>query len=128
MPPGRAEQLAQDSGQALVEYALILAAASVGIMVALLILRNSIGTTVEATGNRIDAAGTATGYLDSGSSPGGTSGTDAGNSAGHGGGNGQGNSGVGLGNGGPNGGNNGHSGEGSQGNGNGNTGPRRSEK
>jgi len=52
MPPRRAEQLAQDSGQALVEYALILAAASVGIMVALLILRNSIGTTVEATGNR----------------------------------------------------------------------------
>jgi len=125
MPPRRAEQLAQDSGQALVEYALILAAASVGIMVALLILRNSIGTTVEATGNRIDAAGTATGYLDPGSSPGGTSGTDAGNRAGHGGGNGQGNSGVGLGNGGPNGENNGHGGEGSQGNGNGNTGPRR---
>ena len=128
MPPRHAEGFAQDSGQALVEYALILAAASVGIMVALLILRNSIGTTVEATGNRIDAAGTATGYLDPGSSPGGTSGTDAGNSAGHGGGNGQGNSGVGLGNGGPNGENNGHGGEGSQGNGNGNTGPRRSEK
>ena len=125
MPPRRAEQLAQDSGQALVEYALILAAASVGIMVALLILQNSVGTTVEATGNRIDAAGTATGYLDAGSSPGGTSGTDAGNSAGHSGGNGQGNSGVGLGNGGPDGGNNGHSGGGSQGNGNGNTGPRR---
>jgi Flp pilus assembly pilin Flp len=124
MPSRRAERLAQDSGQALVEYALILAAASVGVMVALLILRNSIGTTVEATGNRIDAAGTATGYVDAGSSPGGTSGTDAGNSAGHGGGNGQGNSGVGLGNGGPNGGNNGHGGDGNQGNGDGNTGPR----
>jgi Flp pilus assembly pilin Flp len=126
MPRRRAERLAQDSGQALVEYALILAAASVGIAVALLILRNSIGTTVEATGNRIDAAGTATGYVDAGSAPGGTSaGTDAGNSAGHGGGNGQGNSGNGLGNGGSNGGNNGHSGDGNHGNGNGNTGPRR---
>jgi Flp pilus assembly pilin Flp len=119
MPRRRAERLAQDSGQALVEYALILAAASVGIVAALLILRNSIGTTVETTGNRIDAAGTATGFVDAGGSPAG------GNSAGQGGGNGQGNSGNGLGNGGPNGGNNGHSGDGNQGNGNGNTGQRR---
>ena len=105
--------LAQDSGQGLVEYALILALASVGLVFALLILQNSIGTTLQDTSQRIDAAtagaggqaipgeplggGTETGAVNPGGADGG------GNGHGHGHGNGKGNNGNGNGNGGPNG-------------------------
>jgi Flp pilus assembly pilin Flp len=116
--PDDASRLADDSGQGLVEYALILAVASVGIMVALMFLRDSIGSTFQRSSTRIDAASTPGGG-GSGSTVGtGTGASDGGN----GGGNGQGNSGNGSGNGGPNGGNNGHSGDGNNGNGNGNGG------
>jgi Flp pilus assembly pilin Flp len=120
--PDDASRLADDSGQGIVEYALILALASVGIMVSLMFLRDSIGSTFDWTSARIDAASTSSGGV-SGSTVGSGTGTPNGGN-GHGGGNGQGNSGNGNGNGGPNGGNNGQSGAGNNGNGNGNGGSR----
>jgi Flp pilus assembly pilin Flp len=49
-------RLAQHSGPALIEYALILALASLGIVSALMILRRSLGNTVQGSGRQIDAA------------------------------------------------------------------------
>jgi Flp pilus assembly pilin Flp len=49
-------RLVHDSGQALAEYALILALASLGIVSALIILQGSLGNSVQASGHRIDAA------------------------------------------------------------------------
>ena len=46
----------QNSGQALIEYALILALAALGIVSALMILRGSLGNTMQASGHQIDAA------------------------------------------------------------------------
>jgi Flp pilus assembly pilin Flp len=108
MPPRQRSRLTDDSGQGLVEYALILALASVGMVFALLILQNSIGTTVQDAGRRIEAAagggqaetGTETGTADPGS-PGEEGGGGKGHGHKHG--NGKGNSGNGNGNGGPNG-------------------------
>jgi Flp pilus assembly pilin Flp len=54
--PLSCRKLAQNSGQALVEYALILALASLGIVSALIILQRSLGNSVEVSGRRIDAA------------------------------------------------------------------------
>jgi Flp pilus assembly pilin Flp len=119
-----------ERGQGLVEYALILAVASVGMGVALLLLRDSLGDNMAQTGNRIDSvsssgltgviagspggssSGTASGAPSGGSSQtpatpsdGGSSGNQGnsgnGNNGQHG--NGKGNSGQGNGNGGPNG-------------------------
>jgi Flp pilus assembly pilin Flp len=45
----------QDSGQALIEYALILALASLGIVSALMILQGGLGNSIQASGHRIDA-------------------------------------------------------------------------
>jgi Flp pilus assembly pilin Flp len=114
--PDNASRLADDSGQGAVEYALILAVASVGIIAALMILRNSVGSAFHRTSARIDAASTPGG--------GGSGSTVETGTGASGGGNGQGNSGNGTGNGGPNGGNNGHSGDGNNGNGNGNGGSK----
>jgi Flp pilus assembly pilin Flp len=46
----------RNSGQALIEYELILALASLGIVSALMILRRSLGNRMQATGHQIDAA------------------------------------------------------------------------
>ena len=108
----RARRWREDSGQGLVEYALILALASVGIVFALLILRDSIGYIVQDTSARIGAAPSATGASVGGTETGATGGAGAGggtssDDGGKGGkgqhGNGKGNSGSGQGNGGPNG-------------------------
>ena len=109
----RPSWLGQDSGQALIEYALILALASLGIVSALILLQASLGDTMQATGHRIDAvaggpAGQALpgepvgGETGSAGPPGYGGGDEAGRPAGHG--NGKGNGGNGYGNGGPNGG------------------------
>jgi Flp pilus assembly pilin Flp len=97
--------LFQNSGQALVEYALILALASLGIVSALMILQGSLGNTMQASGHQIDAAaGGPAGQPAGGEtgaaapSPGGDGGYGTGGPAGHG----KGNSGNGNGNGGPN--------------------------
>jgi Flp pilus assembly pilin Flp len=110
----RPRQPVLDSGQALVEYALILALASLGIVSALMILQGSLGNSMQASSHQIDAAtGGAAGSQLSGQPAGGetgaarpaTGGEDDGDGtggpAGHG--NGKGNSGNGNGNGGPNG-------------------------
>ena len=52
----RAGRLVQDSGQALIEYALILALAALGIVSALMILQGSLGNSMQASSQRIDAA------------------------------------------------------------------------
>jgi Flp pilus assembly pilin Flp len=111
--PRHARRLADDAGQGLIEYALILGLTSLGIVLALLVLRNSIGSPVQGSSDRLEAAGLTVGLPAAGDPAGG-------NGNGHG--NGQGNGGNGNGNGGPNGGNNGHSGDGNHGNGNGNGG------
>ncbi|MEO8224845.1 MAG: hypothetical protein ABI661_08560 [Gammaproteobacteria bacterium] len=54
--------LHHDSGQGLIEYALILGVASIGIMLALLVLRDSTGDVLQASGNRIDASASVPGY------------------------------------------------------------------
>jgi Flp pilus assembly pilin Flp len=54
----RAGRLVQDSGQALIEYALILALASLGIVSALMILQDSLGNSMQASSHQIDAAAT----------------------------------------------------------------------
>jgi Flp pilus assembly pilin Flp len=58
--PTRAGQFVEDCGQGLVEYALILALASLGVVLAVLILQDSLGTTFQGASARIDAASTAT--------------------------------------------------------------------
>jgi Flp pilus assembly pilin Flp len=105
MRPRRDGWLVQDSGQALIEYAVILALTSLAIVSALLLLRASIGNTISGSSRQVDAAGSAGGYAPGTGSavtaPGGAgAGTDG---AGTGHGNGKGNSGNGNGNGGPNG-------------------------
>jgi Flp pilus assembly pilin Flp len=52
----RAGQLVQDSGQALIEYALILALAALAIISALMILQGSLGNSMQASSHEIDAA------------------------------------------------------------------------
>jgi len=101
----RAGWLAQDSGQGMAEYALILALASLGVVFALLILQDSIGTTFQGTSQRIDAAtaGAGGGGTETGAGRPGTADGADGGGYGHGHGNGKGNSGNGYGNGGPNG-------------------------
>jgi Flp pilus assembly pilin Flp len=96
--------LAQDSGQGMVEYAVILALASVGIVVALLVLQDSIGGTFQGTAHEIDAVAGGPPEILPGQPLGG-GGTETGYGSGHhhGRGNGKGNSGYGNGNGGPNG-------------------------
>jgi Flp pilus assembly pilin Flp len=102
-------RLLQNSGQALVEYALILALTSLGIISALMILQGSLGNSMRATGQRIDAAAGGPAGQPVGGQPGaagqGTRGDDGGygtgGPTGHG--NGKGNNGNGNGNGGPNG-------------------------
>jgi Flp pilus assembly pilin Flp len=119
----RVGRLGDDSGQGLVEYALILALASLGLMLMLALLRNSIGNTFQVAGNHVDVTGSIGGY---GSETGGAAGggTSGGVGSGGYGGGGGGNGGNGNGNGGPNGGNNGNGGGNGQGNsGNGNGGP-----
>jgi Flp pilus assembly pilin Flp len=97
----RARRLVHDSGQALAEYALILALASLGIVSALIILQGSLGNSMQASGHQIDAAAGAAGLV-TGGEPGGEDGDyGTGDPGGHG--NGRGNSGNGNGNGGPNG-------------------------
>jgi Flp pilus assembly pilin Flp len=117
--PRHAPGPADDAGQGLIEYALILGLTSLGIVLALLVLRNSIVSPVQGSSDRLEAAGMTVG-LPAAGDPAGAAGGGA--TGGHG--NGQGNSGNGNGNGGPNGGNNGHSGDGNHGNGNGNGGPQ----
>jgi pilus assembly protein Flp/PilA len=45
-----------DSGQGLVEYALIIALVAIGLIVILTLLRNSIGNVFNESRNRLDAA------------------------------------------------------------------------
>ena len=103
--PRRARWLAQDDAQGLVEYAVILALTSLGMILALMLLRDSIGSPVKGSSNQLD--GLTAGAPSSGgpTSPGGGPPSDG--SGGAGGvarpGNGQGNSGNGQGNGGSNG-------------------------
>lgn len=52
----RPRRLVKRSGQALVEYALILALASLGIISVLIVLQRSVGGTLLGTGRRLDAA------------------------------------------------------------------------
>lgn len=51
-----AGRLVQDSGQALIEYALILALTALGIVSALMILQGTLGNSLHASSHRIDAA------------------------------------------------------------------------
>jgi len=102
----RPRRLVQDSGQALIEYALILALASLGIVSALMILQGSLGNSIQASGRRIDAVAGGPAGQPAGAESGAAGGTAAGDEdggtggpAGHG----KGNSGNGNGNGGPNG-------------------------
>ena len=116
----RGRRIRSERGQGLVEYGLILAAASVGVVVALLILRDSLGNTYASTRARISrccpapaspANAPTDGGVTVGQPPGGdpstsdpsSAGGDNSGGQGHGHGNGQGNSGNGNGNGGPNG-------------------------
>ena len=101
----RPRWLSDDSGQGLVEYALILALTSVAMALALLFLRDTIGNSVQSTSNRLEASVPSAGAP---ASPG----TPAGGNGNNGGGNGQGNNGNGNGNGGPNGNWNGGNGNG----------------
>jgi Flp pilus assembly pilin Flp len=72
----RARRLMEDCGQALAEYALILALASLGVIFAVLILQDSLGTTFQGANARIDAASATTSPADS--RAGGGAGTGAG--------------------------------------------------
>ena len=62
MRPTGAPRPAHDSGQGLVEYALLLALASLAIMSVLLLFRNSIGNTMQGASNRLDASASPGGY------------------------------------------------------------------
>jgi Flp pilus assembly pilin Flp len=99
-----------EKGQGLVEYALLLAVASLGTVLALVVLRDSLGDTLRSTGSRIDQvtaaapsdppAGTDADEEAAGGEAAPESQNDGGGRS-HG--NGKGNSGNGKGNGGPNG-------------------------
>jgi Flp pilus assembly pilin Flp len=52
----------EESGQSLVEYALLLALASVGVVLALLVLQDSLGTAFGKASTRIDAASSTAGF------------------------------------------------------------------
>ena len=52
--PRRAQWLAQDDAQGLVEYAVILALTSLGMILALMVLRDSIGSPVQGSSNQLD--------------------------------------------------------------------------
>ena len=52
----RPRRLLQDSGQSLVEYALILALASLAIVSALMILQGSLGNSMQTSSHQLDAA------------------------------------------------------------------------
>lgn len=110
----RRHLLRSRAGQALVEYAVILALIGVGLMAVLVVLRNGVGAAYEETGARLDDVACGMERDAVCPSPGepGDPGGETG-SVGHGGGNGQGNHGNGNGNGG---------GDGSNGDGNGNNG------
>ena len=124
--PRHAHGVAHDAGQGLIEYALILGLTSLGIVLALLVLRNSIGNPMQGSSNRIEAAGLVPPGQPLAGEPAGAAGGVPGSATDPPGGydHGHGNSGHGNGNGNgrPNGGSNGHSGDGNSGNGNG--GPR----
>jgi len=117
----RRHLLRSRAGQALVEYAVILALAGIGLMAILVALRNGVGAAYDETRARLDAGACGRGRDAACPSPAdpvdgsdGNTGTGGqGGSAGRGGGNGQGNQGNGKGNGG---------GDGSNGGGNGNDG------
>jgi Flp pilus assembly pilin Flp len=102
--PRRARWLAQDDAQGLVEYAVILALTSLGMILALMLLRDSIGSPVQGSSNQLD--GLTAGAPASGgpATPGGVGAPSDGAGGGAGRpGNGQGNGGRGQGNGGSNG-------------------------
>jgi Flp pilus assembly pilin Flp len=91
--------LGQDDGQGLVEYALILALTSLGMVLALLLLRESLGSPVRGSSNTLDAVtAEAPGAAEPGSAAGGPldpgQPAGAGGSSGKGGGNGEGNGGA----------------------------------
>ena len=109
------------AGQALVEYAIILALIGVGLMAVLLALRNGIGSAYEETGSRLDTVACGMdrdATCPSPAEPGGGSGSGGQGRGGQGGGNGRGNHGNGNGNWGGDGSNGG--GDGNHGNGGGN--------
>jgi len=58
MPSRRGSRLADDSGQGLVEYALILSLASLGMVFALVVLQDSIGNSMLGSSRQVDAAAT----------------------------------------------------------------------
>jgi Flp pilus assembly pilin Flp len=58
MPSRRGSRLVDDSGQGLVEYALILALASLGMVFALVVLQDSIGNSMLGSSRQIVAAST----------------------------------------------------------------------
>ena len=99
--PRRARWLAQDDAQGLVEYAVILALTSLGMILALMLLRDSISSPVQGSSNQLDGL-TASPAVPSGAGdPGGLGGGGQQGRPAHG--NGQGNNGQGNGNGGSNG-------------------------
>ena len=57
MPSRRRSRLASESGQGIIEYTLVLALASLGMVLALLILQDGMGGTMLGSSHRIDAAG-----------------------------------------------------------------------
>ncbi|HUR95470.1 MAG TPA: hypothetical protein VMY76_12845 [Gemmatimonadales bacterium] len=124
-----------ECGQGLVEYSLIVAAVSVGLIAVLLVLRNSTGNVYNGAQTGVDQAiACSQGSSAACAAVGGSSGTGGGSTGGgstgggsngggnNGGGNGQGNNGNGNGKGGGNGSNGGGNGQGNNGNGNGNGG------
>jgi Flp pilus assembly pilin Flp len=78
MLPTRARRLMEDCGQALAEYALILALASLGVVLAVLVLQDSLGTTFQGASARIDAASNTTSPADGGAGVGAGTGAGAG--------------------------------------------------
>jgi Flp pilus assembly pilin Flp len=78
MLPTRVRRLMEDCGQALAEYALILALASLGVIFAVLILQDSLGTTFQGANARIDAASATTSPADGSASGGAGTGAGAG--------------------------------------------------
>ena len=99
--PRRARWLAQDDAQGLVEYAVILALTSLGMILALMLLRDSISSPVQGSSNQLDGLTASAGLHRAPANPGGLgSGGQQGRPAN---GNGQGNNGQGNGNGGSNG-------------------------
>lgn len=108
----RRHLLRSRAGQGLVEYAVILALAGIGLLAVLIALRNGVGGAYGETGARLDAVACGMDRNAACPSPADPDG-GSGGSPGHGGGNGQGNHGNGKGNGG---------GDGSNAGGNGNNG------